>query len=535
MPAPEAVSIDNNPRPDVSETTTINEVMANSTQTNIAETAEGYSYTRADGTVEHALSPEDAIRRCPVLGKMTLEQANVLLEIAALGEEKLKQSTPTNNAETETQIEKSHFKPKSKEEVVVHSEKPINKEHTELDSATIEQIRPTPKDTHLESLPESIQAVTAKTTPGNVTSKAIIEKRPIQLAAEEHFRQVSDTNNHQLSISNAPAIEAQTNQTPVAIIEPIIRPATTQETVATPDISVNEPMNEIDKTALESTQPEQTYLRATKASTESDALETFLPTENQELWDSHSVDEISNSEPQTNTKMPTGQPQPELINELEKADFTKIEAEVDTADTIKPIEREQELVLDNFTQTLETILESSVVAPEGKVNEATDITKDSVNEYTKEQVESITPIVQLITNKIGAIGVSVRKDIAPVVAEITTLAISLQSIDQYETENTPELETRLELLCIKLFELLEIEQDDSNIRLFIQFITEEFIAFQVDNSSVDLEHDGTREAKVKLPALSHFVADEKRQLKQILGRFTLTYSQLLSAKPLYLA
>lgn len=51
--------------------------------------AEGLSYTLANGTVETAINAEDAIRRCPVLGKMPLEQANVLLELATVGQQKM--------------------------------------------------------------------------------------------------------------------------------------------------------------------------------------------------------------------------------------------------------------------------------------------------------------------------------------------------------------------------------------------------------------------------------------------------------------
>lgn len=51
-----------------------------------------YTYQRADGTVERARNAEDAIARCPVLGKLAIEapdQANVLLELAALGSAKM--------------------------------------------------------------------------------------------------------------------------------------------------------------------------------------------------------------------------------------------------------------------------------------------------------------------------------------------------------------------------------------------------------------------------------------------------------------
>lgn len=45
-----------------------------------------YAYQRADGTVEHAASVEDAIARCPVLGELALrapDQANALLALAS--------------------------------------------------------------------------------------------------------------------------------------------------------------------------------------------------------------------------------------------------------------------------------------------------------------------------------------------------------------------------------------------------------------------------------------------------------------------
>lgn len=65
-----------------------------------------YEYIRADGTVETANSIEDAMRRCPVLGGMAMEQAGMLLELAAIGKAKLAEETETveqvvQNADTE--------------------------------------------------------------------------------------------------------------------------------------------------------------------------------------------------------------------------------------------------------------------------------------------------------------------------------------------------------------------------------------------------------------------------------------------------
>jgi hypothetical protein len=47
---------------------------------------EDYTYIRADGIEERAHSAVEAIRRCPVLGSMPVEQANVLLDLAAIGQ-----------------------------------------------------------------------------------------------------------------------------------------------------------------------------------------------------------------------------------------------------------------------------------------------------------------------------------------------------------------------------------------------------------------------------------------------------------------
>lgn len=50
----------------------------------------GYVYERADGTVEYARNAEDVFARCPVLGRMALDQAQLFLDLASAGNEKMK-------------------------------------------------------------------------------------------------------------------------------------------------------------------------------------------------------------------------------------------------------------------------------------------------------------------------------------------------------------------------------------------------------------------------------------------------------------
>lgn len=52
---------------------------------NEAQSNEGYTYTRANGTVEHAPDLETAHKMCPILGQMSLEQAGIMLKMGARG------------------------------------------------------------------------------------------------------------------------------------------------------------------------------------------------------------------------------------------------------------------------------------------------------------------------------------------------------------------------------------------------------------------------------------------------------------------
>jgi len=52
---------------------------------NEAQSNEGYTYTRTNGTVEHAPDLETAHKMCPILGQMSLEQAGIMLKMGARG------------------------------------------------------------------------------------------------------------------------------------------------------------------------------------------------------------------------------------------------------------------------------------------------------------------------------------------------------------------------------------------------------------------------------------------------------------------
>lgn len=92
-------------------------------QTAAAPAAEegAYTYQRADGTVERALNAQDAISRCPVLGKLAIEapdQANMLLELAAAGKAKMT-AGPEDEPQKPKPEEKIEMKQKQAEEPII--------------------------------------------------------------------------------------------------------------------------------------------------------------------------------------------------------------------------------------------------------------------------------------------------------------------------------------------------------------------------------------------------------------------------------
>lgn len=63
--------------------------------------APAFVYHRQDGTVEHAFSKQEAIEKCPELGRLAMEspdEVNVLLDLAALGAESLAAANPPTPA-----------------------------------------------------------------------------------------------------------------------------------------------------------------------------------------------------------------------------------------------------------------------------------------------------------------------------------------------------------------------------------------------------------------------------------------------------
>ncbi len=79
------------------------------------------SYQRADGTIEKATTREEAIAKCPYLGRLPLEQANVLLELSRKGQEMMAAASP--KPEVIEPVKEVVLAPKEKVPAVAKSKK----------------------------------------------------------------------------------------------------------------------------------------------------------------------------------------------------------------------------------------------------------------------------------------------------------------------------------------------------------------------------------------------------------------------------
>ncbi len=136
-----------------------------------------YTYQRADGTVERALNAQDAIARCPVLGKLAIEapeQANVLLELATAGKAKMA-----------AEAKEEPRKPKSEEKVEIKAKKADEPTSEKQVVVQAEQIRKTePALTvaeHVENKPQTIKPIVTTQQQAGLAGQQIQEEKGLHV------------------------------------------------------------------------------------------------------------------------------------------------------------------------------------------------------------------------------------------------------------------------------------------------------------------------------------------------------------------
>lgn len=223
----------------------------------------GYTYERADGTVELAMSAEDAIARCPVLGKLAIEapeQANVLLELASAGKAKMQANLADELA-----------KPKPDKQTKI---KPEKIDHPKYNDKTLQ-----PKLTEQNALKQE-RFVPAKLEEAVVAKPALVEQKetmPIlnrQIELSRQAAELDDAIKRSKDIVLALSTTSEINDA-----EPV--PVKASQDIAERELQVEQtvPMPPRPTTSTVIVKPEQTTKTVTMPALESTVTANYTETQ----------------------------------------------------------------------------------------------------------------------------------------------------------------------------------------------------------------------------------------------------------------
>lgn len=442
----------------------------------VAGVVQGFEYTHGDGSVHHAETAEQARAACPVLGKMAVEQANLLLEVAAIGQAKLKEQIPKpevkppepkpKQAGTDKTDELiTHIEPMRRTIVTEESGRPVAKEVSVPNVASTVQLEE-----------ELIRAITAADIeniildePTKVVKKIPVPTRLVSERLEEpHLQEVAIKTSVNESVANTLDIAEDSSTMRVMASElPIpvkaMTPAEKGNKPTEPPSEHSEPIGEVITLPTDITEP-------------------IVSSENMESGEVLTVVGWT----------------------------TELDAE--------PLE-----LYDDFTEALHNILALSKDMAVDEVSTETEINSQEAGEA----IDSQPSIAETVAERLTELTPEDKEVVLPVLRDIvsTIQEIRLLEVEEADPETVSAAEAQFEELVTTLFEVIGIDYNEHDVKQFIILILQP--DFQPPQSEVkkeiDLEHTGTREAKWHFPQLTNSVSTVQQQLQQVLGMFALFY------------
>ena len=415
---------------------------------------QSYSYKRKDGTTEYARDEAEAIKLCPVLGKIAMQNpklADLMLKTSILGQSILDEREQKNN------------KPMSQDIKLVIKDKE--------------------KSTKIEA------SRTIQTPEGEVKLASIDLSRPLEERLARETNPVTE-----LEIETEPV--ASTKQTRNAATNPTINPV---ENI-TSRIKLPE-----SKKAKKSPN-EATTTKKVKANIE-------LPTQK---------------------KNKSENPVQVAINSAKRKEEKS--AHKKTGLTIKishELKEEPEEVHEYYREPLERKTTITSIDP---VQEP--IIETSIEDYDEKVVtyqpapESLELIRESLDDRLAHLDEDEKELLMPSIQSITRIISQIEIIEfeEIEPQKYESLQKELEELIVLILNTLDIPYDPEDIKSFVEtFLLPKNKVLKETNAEleVDLEHDGTREAKI------HFVNQTSNDfitgqspLHKLIGEFVILYSRI---------
>ena len=462
----------------------------------IYEPAQGYEYTRQDGTIEHAASLEDAFKLCPVLGKLAMtdpEAAKLLLEVASIGHAKMAEEAKRTEPKA-PQKEPDAKRDESEKSIVIQEEN--------------------------VALPDGAITKTEETQPQKIAEEIVVQNSPVE---------TQPLINKSEKIHTARIVLEQSTQK--------VEPITVDETIYTQHKrevvkdTVFRQATEVPTNLHPSTSEEIVQTNA--------AIETsqFLTDTEQVQIVEQAVTEWAEEHSPMKEEAALFDIQTEPISLKAEFPYEFPEAEAMPTELEMPMDRGEELSKDpvqiykDFCGDLLSIVVLSREQPEFVLeSEMTPGNIDGPNIAEKKQEAIDLPeIAHKVSQRISELTGETKEKVAPV---LVTIVDSIQVIrklvlEEAEPEAIEAIESVLEETVIQLFEQLSIDYKKEDIGKFISILFRpEFLAplkVTPEFYKADLENEGTHEAKYHFPLLFRGLLDTEDKVQDFIGKITLFY------------
>lgn len=463
-----------------------------------AETAPRYSYTRADGTIEYAETTEEAISRCHVLAMISKEEATVLLELSIIGREKMAQNPPlTKSALPKPDKAPAPDGPKHAVAPAAPDEPPIKPSITQAVVAAHELVTDL-QITEPKSTSSDYTMAEQEAPSPSYTAKFRPERRPPKPQLVDSLPNIAP--DHIISCDTAAAS--------MIIPDTVgMEYAAAQADSGGQIVSNRKSVDDIEPgpviTAHIGVEPADLGLiaEAEPSNLKTDSISVLY-------------------EPVTSTA-------------VEVVAYTATPIELAAyMDNSQDDEVEPAGIFDDFIANLEDLAISKLpVAADRNYTQPITMTDEFLGTpYVSEQ-QPLSPITMLVAQELAELKGADRLLAIPIIQEIAKV---VSSIDRFVTMDdqikTVEVrENQLEDLCLRLFNAIGIDYDEQDLEQFIQVISHSTYqpSQTVGREVIDLEHDGTHEARNKPYSLSGGLTGAEHRIEQLLGGFVLFCVSLL--------
>ena len=416
---------------------------------------QSYSYKRKDGTTEYARDEAEAIKLCPVLGKIAMQNpklADLILKTSRLGQSILDEREQKNNNPMSQDI-KSAIKDKEKS-TKIEASRTIQTPEGEVKFASIDLSKP-------------------------LEERLVRETNPVT-ELERETEPVASTKQKRTTASNPPI-------NPVENITSRIKLPESKKAKKSPN--------------------EATTIKMVKANIE-------IPTQKKKKSENPvqvAINSAKHKEEEKSAHKKTGltikishelKEEPEEVHEYYREPLKR-------KTTITSIDPVQEPIIETLIEDYDEKVVTYQPAPESLelIRESLD---DRLAHLDEDEKELVMPSIQSITRIISQMEIIEFEEIEP---------------QKYES-----MQKELEELIVLILNTLDIPYEPEDIKSFVEtFLLPKNKVLKETNAEleVDLEHDGTREAKIHFvnQTSNDFIANQS-PLHKLIGEFVILYSRI---------